>query len=56
MVDVDGDVAPTAGHKNPQQDPVVAGPRHSRVSFMAVRAQGFVGFAGHCVFDGFATG
>ena len=55
MVDVDGDVAPRLD-KNPQQDPVVAGPRHSRVSFMAVRAQGFVGFAGHCVFDGFATG
>ena len=52
MVDVDGDVAPRLDTRILNKIPMLQG----RVSFMAVRAQGFVGFAGHCVFDGFATG
>ena len=53
---VDAGRGTMAGHQNSQQDPVAAGPRHGRVSLMAVRTQGFVGFAGHRVLDGFATG
>ena len=53
---VDDDEGTTAVHQSPQQDPVAAGPRHGRVSLMAVRAQGLVRFAGHRVLDGSATG